>query len=68
MNQKGNGEIVDVRTQTKMINCGTRHVQILHRIALRDICNMYNIEQGDLVEVYIRKVEDKGEISNEAEE
>ena len=68
MDQKGNGEIVDVRTQTKMINCGTRNVQILHRIALRDICNMYDIEQGDLVEVYILKVENKGEISDEASE
>lgn len=68
MDQKGNGEIVDFRTQTKMINCGTRNVQILHRIALRDICNMYDIEQGDLVEVYIRKVENKGEISDEAQE
>jgi hypothetical protein len=29
---------------------------------------MHDIEQGDLVEVYIRKVEDKGEISNEASE
>ena len=68
MDQKGNGEIVDVRKRMKMINCGTRNVQILHRIALRDICNMYDIEQGDLVEVYIRKVENKGEISDEAQE
>lgn len=41
----------------KCINCGERTVQGNLRIALADICNKNNIEKGDTIEVYIRKVE-----------
>ena len=39
-----------------LINCGQRRVQKLHRVAIRDICKNHDIEQGELVEVYIKKV------------
>ena len=38
-----------------LINCGERTVQILHRIALQDICRAHSIKPGDNVEVYIKK-------------
>ena len=38
-----------------LINCGERTVQILHRIALQDICRTHEIKPGDNVEVYIKK-------------
>ena len=40
-----------------LINCGERTVQILHRIALQDICRTHGIKPGDNVEVYIKKTE-----------
>lgn len=39
----------------KLINCGERRIQVLSRIALRDICERHWIDVGDIVEVYIRK-------------
>ena len=38
-----------------LINCGERTVQTLHRIALQDICRVYDIKPGDNVEVWIKK-------------
>ena len=40
-----------------LINCGERTVQAKHRIALGDIFKSHGIEQGDCVEVYIKRVE-----------
>ena len=42
------------------INCGERTVQILHRIALQDICRAHGIKPGDNVEVWIKKTERNG--------
>lgn len=38
------------------INCGERKVQTGFRVVLRDICKRYGINEGDSVEVYIKKV------------
>lgn len=40
--------------QNELINCGIRRVQTLDRISLHDICNLYSINVGDTVEVYIK--------------
>ncbi len=42
-----------------LINCGERKIQIHSRIALTDICTRYDIQEGDAVEVFIRKTEHK---------
>ena len=39
-----------------MINCGERTVQALHRVAFQDICKAHDIEPGDRIEVWIKKV------------
>ncbi len=39
------------------INCGERTVQANGRIAFSDICKNNDIEKGDVVEVFIKKVE-----------
>lgn len=38
------------------INCGERNVQTMYRVSLKDICVKYEIEIGDSVEVFIKKV------------
>ena len=40
----------------KLINAGERHIQKQYRIVLRDICIYNNIKEGDIVEVYIKRV------------
>lgn len=39
------------------INCGQRTVQGNYRIALGDICKNNEIEKGDVIEIFARKVE-----------
>lgn len=41
---------------SELINCGERTIQKLGRIAIKDILKKNNIEDGDVVEVYIKKV------------
>lgn len=48
-----------------LINCGERKIQILFRIALKDICERYDIKEGDAVEVFIRKTERVNEVKYE---
>ena len=38
----------------RLINCGERTVQAVHRVALGDIFKSRGIEKGDTVEVYIK--------------
>ena len=40
-----------------IVNCGERKIQTLFRIALKDICERHGIQEGDAVEVFIRKRE-----------
>ena len=42
-----------------LINCGERTVQKLYRVSLRDVCERYDIKEGDAVEVYIKPVKHK---------
>ena len=39
------------------INCGERNIQKGFRLAIRDICDRYDIKEGEPVEVYIKQVE-----------
>ena len=41
---------------TELINCGERKVQKIGRIAIKDIIDRYDIEEGSTVEVFIKKV------------
>ena len=41
---------------SEMINCGERRVQTLRRVAIQDICQAHDIEVGDRVEVWIKKI------------
>lgn len=43
----------------EFINCGERTLQVKYRVALRDICQKNGIGEGDIIEVYIKKVEKK---------
>ncbi len=45
-----------------LINCGERKIQTLFRIALKGICERYDIKEGDAVEVFIRKIAERGKI------
>ena len=40
-----------------LINCGERNIQKLFRITLKDVCERYEIKEGDAVEVFIKKAE-----------
>ena len=40
----------------KLINAGERRIQKQYRIVLRDICTHNDIDEGDTVEVYLKKV------------
>jgi len=42
--------------ENTLINCGERTVQVMHRVALKDITTAHGIKQGDRIEVFIRKV------------
>lgn len=42
--------------QDDLINCGQRRVQKEFRIVLRDICEYNEIKEGDVIEVFIKKV------------
>ena len=41
---------------SEMINCGQRYIQATGRIAIKDIMNSHGIGVGDVVEVYLKKV------------
>lgn len=43
-------------TKMPKINCGERNVQKGFRLAIRDICERYDIKEGESVELYIKKV------------
>lgn len=38
------------------INCGQRLIQTGFRVTLRDICKRNDIDEGDVIEVFIQKV------------
>lgn len=40
------------------INCGERRVQAGFRVTIRDICKRNDIKEGDVVDVYIVKIEE----------
>jgi len=41
----------------KLINCGVKRVQKLGRVSISDACKLYGIKEGEIVEVYLKKVE-----------
>lgn len=41
----------------ELINCGRRPVQVLGRVAINDVLKQNAIQRGDIIEVYIKKVE-----------
>lgn len=41
---------------SELINCGERKVQKIGRIALKDIIDRYGIKEGDVIEVFIKKI------------
>jgi len=45
-----------IKDLQETINCGQRLVQHKFRITLMDICKRNNINEGDVIEVFIQKV------------
>jgi hypothetical protein len=43
---------------TEMINAGERRVQKLYRISIQDICKTRGIAEGDMVEIWIKKIKE----------
>lgn len=39
----------------EVIECGQRTIQKNYRVALRDICELNNINEGDSIVIYIKK-------------
>lgn len=41
---------------TELINCGERRIQTIGRISINDMMERYELNEGDHVEVFIKKV------------
>jgi hypothetical protein len=40
----------------ELINCGQRTIQVMGRIAIKDIMETNNLKVGDKIEVFLKKV------------
>ena len=40
------------------INAGERRVQKMYRVSIQDICKTHGIAEGDMVEIWIRKIKE----------
>lgn len=41
------------------INAGERRVQKMYRVSIQDICKTHGIAEGDMVEIWVRKIKEE---------
>jgi hypothetical protein len=52
-----NESLIHILPATELINCGRRDVQAQYRLNLQRICKAEDINVGDTVEVWIKKID-----------